>query len=470
MIEFSERGSPPSLQLIITMTSNSHPSINDRLLSPTKRSRLSMHPSADPSDCTANKPHLTYAAANKIIKQLSPDMVDNIFKFISGEEVMRTSDIARILSYFGCKEIMRARRVSKKWRDAAEMTLPTSEFVVDSVESYNAMDAMAGGLLSNLEHLTLRNLCPGNKYIDGEDPDEEGTEDTADYTTHDIDIISNFTKLRSLRIEEAPLNGIYPVLFNFPLLQEFIICESEEELSNPKWDLDMLWGLPSLKELVVYGNEGLSGNVRSLRVLKDTLQMVLINYCRITGNVMELADFPRLKELDFENTIVTGDIRGVGEDDFPALESLRLPSSVIGGIGYMFHSIAEVPSFMHAIHRLQRNPKVDWYDLWQAFGSSLSKRSPDWYDGIVGSPEPPFELQLIEAGARTGWSWSAPSRRQSCEINWLDPEPSSESSDYEAYMEEMHRIEQRINFYRGYNKPPNAVEYRRLCGGLDQRD
>ena len=36
--------------------------------------------------------------------------------------------------------------------------------------------------------------------------------------THDINIISNFSKLRILEIYRVELNGRYPVLFNFPLL------------------------------------------------------------------------------------------------------------------------------------------------------------------------------------------------------------------------------------------------------------
>ena len=131
-----------------------------------------MHPSTDASpDSAANEPRLTYEAANKIIQKLSPDMVENIFKFISGEEVMRTSDIARILSYLRCKEIIHARRVSKKWRDAAKMTVPKSEFVVDSVRSFNAMRVMTTAL-PNLQRLELSELGRGHKYCCGEDPDE----------------------------------------------------------------------------------------------------------------------------------------------------------------------------------------------------------------------------------------------------------------------------------------------------------
>ena len=124
-----------------------------------------------------------------------------------------------------------------------------------------------------------------------------------------------------------------------------------------------------------------------------------------------------------------------------------------------------------------------------AFYWRLSRHSPDWYewDDDSENPKPPFSLQFVQAGSRLGWSWICCSNsgsdsdgiynsdsdddndddlseeNSSCEINWLDPEPSSESSNYEAYMEELQRIEQRINFYRGYHQPPTEEEYRRLC-------
>jgi len=103
------------------------------------------------------------------------------------------------------------------------------------------------------------------------------------------------------------------------------------------------------------------------------------------------------------------------------------------------------------------------------FSWSLSQQSPDWYDRRRGSPQPPFSLEIIQAGSRLGWSWCvrtsrAQEARSLCQINWLDPEPSSDNSDYAAYIAELEHIERRIGFYRGYHEPPTEEEYRRLCG------
>jgi hypothetical protein len=47
-------------------------------------------------------------------------------------------------------------------------------------------------------------------------------------------------------------------------------------------------------------------------------------------------------------------------------------------------------------------------------------------------------------------------------VNWLDPEPSKESCDYEKYMEEFHKLEQEVDIFRGFYQPPTAEEHNRL--------
>ena len=51
-------------------------------------------------------------------------------------------------------------------------------------------------------------------------------------------------------------------------------------------------------------------------------------------------------------------------------------------------------------------------------------------------------------------------------MNWLDPEPDRDSSDYELYVdvEELRKMGQ-VNFYRGFHQPPTEEEYHRLVEG-----
>ena len=326
------------------------------------------------------------------------------------------------------------------------------DFSVDSVDNYNAMAVMTRAL-PNLQQITIGNLGGGHKYNDGEDPDngedsdEEMSAITDDRIVHDIGIISNFGKLQILDINDAGLNGRYPVLFNFPFLQKLSFCQCH----YLKWDLEMLAGLPLLKELECWDNCDLTGNINSLRVLKDTLEKVMIGGSHnVEGNLMDLADFPHLKILHLNEVAVTGDIRDIGENDFSSLEELDLPKGVYGGNKYEFQRISDGPDIIKAAYLFEKQrPKL--LDLgmttfhatdpppWHA---KLSEDSPDRYesaeeDDPFWRKKPPFSIRFVQAGSRIGYRWACPYYRHGClgfikpcEVNWLDPEPDRESIGY----------------------------------------
>eukprot|EP00985_Skeletonema_marinoi_P020629 scaffold12330_cov83-Skeletonema_marinoi.AAC.8 len=332
-----------------------------------------------------------------------------------------SDEVAIIFGFLSHVDIMRDRRVCTTWRDAAKKTIvPSTEFVVNSVRSYNAMRVMSTAL-PNLHRLHFMISAPGINTATGRIQMKGGLQ-------------TGFTPPSRFRIwdnDNSSLNGRYPVFFSFPLLKNLAIYNC----GHLKWDLEMLEGLPSLKEIDCSDNPHLTGNIRSLRILIDTLEKVDFDQCpKIRGDLMDLADFPRLKVLHLRRTKVTGDIRDIRRHDFPALESLDLPYTVHGGVYHTFQLMSDVPSFMHAIHLLfQRNPKLFKEDLLsEAFGWDLSEASPDWYDWEERydweseTPTPPFRLQLIQADARRGWCWCSDDGH-SCEINWLDLEPSSQS-------------------------------------------
>jgi hypothetical protein len=421
--------------------------------------------------------------------------------------------LVNILEFLPIKEIMCNRRVSKKWGEMIMMVVPHGDFNVTNMNSYSRFpvefdgddNVMRGSFntmrvmttaMPNLQQISLGGFYGiERKYSDGEDPDpdldpddEWGTR-TANYTTHDIEIISNFSKLRILDIWDAPFNGRYPFLFNsFPLLQKLAI----KHCRFLKWDLGMLSAFPLLRDLYVSENNRLTGNVRCLRVLKDTLETLTISSCtNVEGNLMVLADFPLLKELDLYDTAVTGDVRDIGENNFSNLEKLLLPFGVVGssgfaGRGYKFQRIADVPSVINAFYRLSKRAKPlfckdplnrpkplfceDQYWV-------LSAQSPDYYSAREESlVYPPHCVSFVKVGTRLGWRWTNlyfdgddddddddEREYHSCEINWLDPEPGREDVDYEAYVEELTSIQEEITVYRGYHQPPTEEEYMRLC-------
>ena len=384
----------------------------------------------------------------------------------AGAGLLSVDEVAIIFSFLPPESIMRAR-VCTTWRDAATKTivpLSASPFCVWRVNKYNLMRVMTTAL-PNLQQISVKYLVSfrnKHKYYDGEDAEENREAVYYHRQMYDINIISDFSKLRSLSLDEAPLNGRYPALFNFPLLQRLTISYC----NYLKIDLEMLTGLPLLKELSLYRLPKLTGNLNNLRPLKDSLESIFIcNSRNVSGNLMDLADFPHLKNLILSGTSVTGDVRDIRTSDFPSASELLFPRTVVGGACYMFQSIYEVPSFMQAIHALMhRIPAFRRNITWR-----LSKDSPDWYDRDGFGPRPPLTLQVVKAGPRLGWTWfGEPSgifcdRSFYCEINWLDPEPISEGSDYEIYVEELQRIEKRIDVFKGHYEPPTEEEFRRMC-------
>jgi hypothetical protein len=125
--------------------------------------------------------------------------------------------LANILGFLSLQNIMRSRCINKKTTEAVmKAIVPPTKFFVNSVIKYHAMGVMTRAL-PNLQQITLgyvgerhkysdgeqRTLHPldiGHKYADGEDPDEEQAAETAHYTSHDIQIISNFWKLNAVII------------------------------------------------------------------------------------------------------------------------------------------------------------------------------------------------------------------------------------------------------------------------------
>ena len=144
-------------------------------------------------------PHTTSKKQRLDDHQGAVAVADNDF-LVSFDDL---SDVLpNILGYLTPKDIMCQRRVCKKCSDAATKTIVplNTVFEVDSLVEFNAMNVMTAKL-PNLQQIRIGYLGYEHKYSDGEDPDEERTAETADWTSHDIEIISNFSRLRILKIQ-----------------------------------------------------------------------------------------------------------------------------------------------------------------------------------------------------------------------------------------------------------------------------
>ena len=154
--------------------------------------------------------------------------------------------LANVFAFLTVEEIMPKRRIIKKSREAVKMTTPPpTDFAVTSSIKYNAMAVMTRAV-PNLQQIWIGHLGGHlgrrHKYSYGEDPNNEAEAARTGYLIPlDIEIISNFSKLKILEIRYADLNGRYPNLFNnFSLLQKLSINYCDDL----KWDLEMLAGLP----------------------------------------------------------------------------------------------------------------------------------------------------------------------------------------------------------------------------------
>ncbi len=93
---------------------------------------------------------------------------------------------------------------------------------------------------------------------------------------------------------------------------------------------------------------------------------------------------------------------------------------------------------------------------------------------------PPLYICFVQAGPRIGYRWqdwedynssSEHYQFSACEVNWLDPEPEKESSDYGKYINELQEINSQVIVYKGFNHvPPSEDEYRGLVTPLVRRD
>ena len=93
---------------------------------------------------------------------------------------------------------------------------------------------------------------------------EDEAECTANYTTHDIGIVSNFTMLIHLEILGATLNSRYPFLFSIASRLDRLKMINCGGLLLLLWHLDDLATSSALKELHCEGTP-VKGNIKCLK-------------------------------------------------------------------------------------------------------------------------------------------------------------------------------------------------------------
>ena len=231
----------------------------------------------------------------------------------------------------------------------------------------------------------------------------------------------------------------------------------------------MLAGLPCLKEFECGRNKLVTGSLKDLSVCKDTLEKITF-HGTFSGDLMDLADFSRLKSIDLMHAKgISGsllDIDADNDDHFPSLEKLRLPDTVVGGHYYEVMHIADAKQLIKDLLPLRRKrPGLFKDDRNQEVYWQLSKESPDIIDPNQNSEFETFEFRtfaffFVEAGQEKqylGWRWEQKydyTPDHPFEVTWFGHVPKSVAEDYVP--SEMGR------FYKGYYEPPPYHVYNRL--------
>jgi len=187
--------------------------------------------------------------------------------------------------------------------------------------------------------------------------------------------------------------------------------------------------------------------------------------CRqVEGNLMDLAQMPFLEELNLCETRVTGDIRDVTEQDFVRLQSLEVTQPIFGG--GPLSSVSQAKDVMQARYHIKRRiPRA--FSLIQRL--RLSEFSSDWYEydeGIRRKQAPPFWVEFVQCGPRTGWRWTNVFDGGQCDIHWLEPEPQMDDdcdgNEYHLYLDAIDKELHPRRLYRGFLSPPTHEEHRTI--------
>ncbi len=380
--------------------------------------------------------------------------------------------LSKILSNLNWREILTAR-VCRKWRDAARLTdVPESEtddgWHTPELYLQNRNVALALPWISDaLPKMHTVNIDFGLRKTEpfaianGEDPAQtlvsSFPRDDGRPEPVDIRSIANLRHLQHLKINQGRLNGTYPWLFDFPNLRSLELSD----VGLLKWNISVLSGMPKLEKIRCIRNSKLTGNLSSIRELRNLVELCLSGCTEIEGNLMDLGHFPRLRSISLNSCDkIVGDIRDIGPNNFQAIEEMtNLPNGVYGGGD--LPSIADAPAVMRAWGILKkRNPKIFPYTC-----AHLSIYSPELFviEGLHHSRGMPTGVEFVTAGPRLGWRWTnSVGGGGACETNWLDHEPDPSDEDYDVYIKELKDAEKAVDFFSGFYLPPTEEELLRL--------
>lgn len=284
----------------------------------------------------------------------------------------------------------------------------------------------------------------------------------------DFSQLRNFQYLKRLELlfDAHTLNPGFNSIFQLHRLERLVIkC-----LSGPMvldFDMAEVARLTNLREIRI-DSVFCRGDLSSLEAL-EKLKYLRLNFVMTKGNLLSLANLPSLSLVDLYCPVVEGDISDIDSHHFPSLKILKISSTrIYGRPGTKLMSADDASTFFTAWSRVLSHPrpmstleggKLPWVEL--------KKSSAEYYEPgrwTVFARHPPFTATMIRVGQRLGYRWKNKSG-QTCDICWLDPEPSSDDADYDAYWAGLYQLEQKHlhSIFRGHSRPPTREEWQQIA-------
>jgi len=420
------------------------------------------------------------------MENIGNDILTIIFGYLDWTEVMKlrvcrrwreASRMTKVQLRAGTQEINRSSSVDYQFdpngRRIVTMSPPFRKKVpVPQLSARNFERVIQ--VLPMIETVDFRHMRGKVKVVSGSDTRDEVENPSSN--AFDLNALRRYHHLKRLHLDHIDLEGTCPVLKQLGHLQVLDIKGN----FLLKFDLDHLSGLHNLMKLNCSDCVRVGGNLSSLKHLAGTLEHLDLSRCEsVVGNLLDVADFSRLRTLNVVRTKVMGDIRHIGPEHFRVLETFRIEgTAVFGGAIHEFDDANTIAAAWQklVLQRVQYGQPIllerllamhESFSVEIPFSSrSFDKTAFEGNGHYRTSRSVPLHLELIfVASQRFCFRWTN-RFGGTCDVVWIGTEEPdlSQATDIEAreYGHALRYIkwENANSIFRGYLKPPTPAEYK----------
>ena len=358
--------------------------------------------------------------------------------------------VARVLGFLGFRDVLRAR-VCRSLRAASKLVTVNEGLVVQNEPLASNLAKFGRDVLPKVEEVLV-----GSSLTRA--------------LSFDVDQLRSLEHLKRLEIlfDDRTFGRAFDTIFQLDRLERLVVRSMDNRHMILPFNLTRIARLTKLRELRL-DSIICNGDLSSLAGL-EKLEYLRLNSVLNSGNLMSLANLPSLSLLNLQNCrSFEGDIRDIEPHHFPSLKILKIfDTRIYGRPGTKLMSVDDASIFFTAWSRVLSHPRpMSTLEGGKLPWAVLDKSSAEYYEAgrwTVFARHPPFTATMIRVGQRLGYRWRNQSG-QACDICWLDPEPSSDDADYDAYWASLYQLERkhRHSIYRGHSRPPTREEWQQIA-------